>query len=120
MSAPRFALGQGFQPDARCADIAALVDTLLDRLADAGHVGASIKLRDCNVARDAQHASGPCLSVGIVGADGAMLEHGFAYLFLPPVADQHDLVARALAPTGYVRVRRTATVFTLSDHRRAA
>lgn len=120
MSAARYALAQGFLADARCADPAALVDALLDRLADAGHVGAAIKLRDCNVARDVQHLSGPCLSVAVLGADGAVLEVGFAYLFLTAVADPHGTMARALAPAGYVRRGWTAPVFTLSEQRSAA
>lgn len=120
MSAPRFTLGQGFRDDVRCANAAALADALLDRLADAGQVGAAFKLRDCVVARDAQHASGPCLSVALVGPDGAVTEPGFAYLFLPPDPDPHGLMARALKPAGYARTRRAAPVFNLSDHRSAA
>lgn len=121
MTAARYALGQGFAPDARAASALALANLLLERLAQAGHEGRPFKLRDCVVARGEAHASGPCLSVQVLDHDRAPLETGFAYLFLPNGWAAHEEMALALMRADPLLVQRqTSTFSTFSSAERSA
>ncbi|MBI1684434.1 hypothetical protein [Caulobacter hibisci] len=111
MSRANFCLGRGFEPDRTFATADELARALLALLVERGHAGMPFGLRDANAARDAVHASGPCVRVTVYAPEGQAVDPGFAYLFTPFGPAARDKLAQAIAaadPDWSARVRQPA------------
>lgn len=101
---PLYVIARGMLADEGFPTLATAATRLLELLDAAGHGERSFKLRECNAARPVEPA-GPCLAILVINDEGHVLDHGFAYLFMPYAADMRvrlEGALRAARPDDFV------------------